>query len=197
MWRSCGNRGRSFHKLFQVIDAVEPAVEELAVAGMEENDIGVMLAAKIEEMAEKAPFRDLANRGDAGNRGGADVSIDGDGAARGANGPLKEDAGYVDAVIHGAIEHRGINTLRQIIAAAGRPFAVVIDRSRLIQREIGDVDTGVIRRIDSKFCTSAAVPGDILTDHKGKVPIVARSVHALMAEDESERGWKVGFQGKG
>jgi hypothetical protein len=26
---------------------------------------------------------------------------------------------------------------------------------------------------------------------------VARSVHALMAEDESERGWKVGFQGKG
>lgn len=76
------------------------------------------------------------------------------------------------------------------VAAAMGPLAVAINRRCLHQCEVRDIYAGMARGIDSKFCTSAGVPGDILGDHKGKVIVVSGRVNALVAKDKGEGRWK-------
>ena len=44
----------------------------------------------------------------------------------------------------------------------------------------------MIRGVDSKFCASAGVPGDILTDHKREIVLVTPLVNAFVAEHKRE-----------
>ncbi len=161
-------------------------MEKLAVTRMEKNDIGIMLAAKLEHMIEETPFRDLADRGYDCDGFGTDLSIDGDGMAACADGALEEDAGDVDPVIDRAIEDGGIDARGQIVTAALGPFAVPVNGGRLVQCKIADVQMRMIGGVDSIFCASTGVPGDILTDDESEIVLVAGRVNALVAQHESE-----------
>lgn len=178
--------------MFEIVDAIEPSVEEPGIARMEEDDGLVMTAAKIEEMVCESRAGDLAGGGDEGEGCRADKAIDGDGDAALGNGALEEEPGDMDAVIYRTIEDGGIDAGGEIVALALGPFAIAIDGRSLIERKIWDINARVIGSIYSKFCASAGVPGDILGNHKGEIAIVAGGVGALVTEDEGERGWEVG-----
>jgi hypothetical protein len=161
-------------------------VKKLSIAGMEENNVRVMLAAKLQKMIDDTPLRGLACLLHRGNGLKSDLSIDGDPVTARIRRALQENACHVDSIIHRAIEHRGIHAVGQIIAAAQRPFPVPIDDGRLFQSKVPDIQMGMIRGVDSKFCASTRVPGDILTDHKREIVLVTPLVNALVAEHEGK-----------
>ena len=176
-------------KALQVVDAIEPAMQEFAVPRMQQHNFRVMLAAEFEHLIDQAPFGALAegHGGRDGHRADVAIHRDGGGSAAGVDGPLEKKAGGMHPIVDRAVKDSSVDPLWQVITTTKGPFPVVVDGGSLVQSEIWDVQAGMIGSVDSIFGATSGVPGDILGDYEIEIIVMARRVDALVLEDEGER----------